>query len=379
MPHDDIDVYEIVSWDGKTWDILYFDYYHQTKIKKAPVNYTFAEKVEGLTGINFSLSTFPIGIYEATQQCAEKMIGLPAANPKMRGLDTKSFKRSVAFEGEIRLIQEELAASIKFEPNQPDKKSISSNQGSKSGNKPLYDIPMDNISREFGACWNHAMEYIENQSQGRHYWLKGSLHPPFLEHFSFRFGNQLYYVRIEDKDGDLEIPGTLAGLLQIADKCKGYPCIMPMKRSAGKWIPSQSDWGLVHARTSHVICPTDLVSNSEIEMTDWELHDFAVQVVRDNLKGKEIMSWNSNPEVTPSLWFVGNTGPEWVVVKAARYPVGKVPYPENIRDIANNCSRIARKGYFAGVSFCNKENISAPLYRGHGFHIRYTGLEEVGI
>jgi hypothetical protein len=28
------------------------------------------------------------------------------------------------------------------------------------------------------------------------------------------------------------------------------------------------------------------------------------------------MSWQGNPSVDPSIWFVGDSGPEWVVVRA---------------------------------------------------------------
>ena len=58
-------------------------------------------------------------------------------------------------------------------------------------------------------------------------------------------------------------------------------------------------------------------------MTPWEVHDMAVQVVRDYLEkeGFELMSWQGNPEVDPSIWFVGKTRrTEWVVVRPAKFP-----------------------------------------------------------
>ena len=45
-------------------------------------------------------------------------------------------------------------------------------------------------------------------------------------------------------------------------------------------------------------------------MTDWEVHDVAVQVVRDHIVsdlGFELMSSQGKPSVDPSLWFVGET------------------------------------------------------------------------
>ena len=63
-------------------------------------------------------------------------------------------------------------------------------------------------------------------------------------------------------------------------------------------------------------------------MTAWELHDFAVQVVKGQLEkeGYELMSSQGNPGVDPAIWFVGDSkGPEWIVVRAERYPVGATP------------------------------------------------------
>ena len=97
-----------------------------------------------------------------------------------------------------------------------------------------------------------------------------------------------------------------------------------MVRRGGSWAPDASGWGLLDAQTGTPIDPVALVTDERIEMTDWELHDFAVQIVRGELQkdGKELMSWTGNPAVDPAIWFVGDTGPEWIVVRAARYSAG---------------------------------------------------------
>ena len=60
---------------------------------------------------------------------------------------------------------------------------------------------------------------------------------------------------------------------------------------------------------------------------EWEIQSFAVQVVRGQpvKDGRQLMSWNDNPEVNPLLWFVGEAGPEWVVTRAVRYPENEAP------------------------------------------------------
>ena len=181
----------------------------------------------------------------------------------------------------------------------------------------MHDIHMDEVSEEFARCWQAAGVHIQNQAQGAlQSWLRAHLNPPFLEHLSFRLGNQLFFIQLQDVDNALEIPGNLGGLLSVSDGCQGHACLMPMQKIAGEWRCVATGWGLIDARTERTVNPVVLISAEPIEMTDWELQDFAVQVVRNQLEkeGRQLMSWQGNPNVDPSIWFVGDKGPEWVVV-----------------------------------------------------------------
>ena len=248
-----------------------------------------------------------------------------------------------------------------------------------------HEIEMHEVSEEFFKCWKAAGSHIDRQAQGPiQSWLKVSLTPPFLEHLSFRLGNQLFFVRLEDVEGRLEVPGTRQGLLMIADGCKGHPCIMPMRYQAGAWIPDAAGWGIIDARSGREADPTTLVSDERIEMTDWELQDFAVQIVRDHLKkdGKEIMSCQGNPAADPSIWFVGERGLEWVVVRATRYPAKDAAPPDNWNSISSQCSHLGKVGHFASVAVANADDAfdpsgkipPTPLWRGHGMIVRFEGL-----
>jgi hypothetical protein len=251
----------------------------------------------------------------------------------------------------------------------------------------MLEIEMHEVSEEFARCWQAAGRHIEKQAQGPlQSWLKASLNPPFLEHLSFRLGNQLFFIRIEDADGMLETPGSRIGLLAVAEGCKGYPCIMRMRYRAGVWAVQAPGWGLLDARTGEMIDPSALISDERIEMTDWELNDFAIQLVRDHLQksGRKLMSWTSHPEVEPSIWFVGGSGPEWVVVRAVRYPRLKAAPPTNWKQIANRCARLGTVGHFASVSVANANDAfdpsgsvpPEPLWRGHRMIARFDGLED---
>jgi hypothetical protein len=252
----------------------------------------------------------------------------------------------------------------------------------------MYDIEMQAMSQEFLKCWEAAFVHLNNQVQeGIRFWLRAHPYPPFLEHLSFRFGNQLFFVRVEDVDGKVEGPGSLRGLHAVAKGNRGYACLMPMKKKifGGEWAPCKIGWGLLDASRNEPIDPVSLVTDEKIEMTPWEIQDMAVQVVREYLErqGYQLMTWQGNPDVDPAIWFVGDSkGPEWVVVRATRYPEKQAPRPPNWQAIADMCARTSRIGHFASVAmvsteqrFESKSEQAIPLWRGHCMYVRFTGLE----
>jgi hypothetical protein len=82
----------------------------------------------------------------------------------------------------------------------------------------MYEIPMERASEEFAGCWQAAGAHLQRQAQGPiRMWLKANLFPPFLEHLSFCPGNQLFFVRVEDADSRLEVPGNRDLLTTVAE------------------------------------------------------------------------------------------------------------------------------------------------------------------
>ena len=252
----------------------------------------------------------------------------------------------------------------------------------------MHNIEMQEMSPEFLKCWQAAGTHLNKQAQGGiQSWLRAHPYPPFLEYLSFRLGNQVFFVRVEDAHKRDDGPSTMRGLMSIADGCKGQACILPMKKKflGGAWVAERGGWGLVDARTGASVDPVMLITDQKIEMTDWELQDFAVQVVRDQLEkeGYQLMSWQGNPDVDPAIWFVGQSKrPEWVVVRAVRYPHNHVAKPANWAAIAAGCAHMSDVGHFAQVAFASTEQpfgeegeAPVPLWRGHGVHVRYVGLE----
>ncbi len=245
------------------------------------------------------------------------------------------------------------------------------------------DIEMNGASDEFARCWTAAGRHLNASAQGEiRSWLRAHLSPPYLEHLSFRLGNQLFFVRVEDDDDQLQVPGNRMGLEMVANACAGYACLMPMKRGKKGWVPVYPGWGLVDLTTGRLINPAVLITDDEIEMTDWELQDFAVQVVRSELEdnGRKLMSWQSNPEVNPAIWFVGDSGPEWVVVRAVRYPEDEAAVPDNIHEIAEHCSHMSRVGHFVSVGVVCMDGFQTgedKLLRGYRLMPIFSGLTSI--
>ena len=252
----------------------------------------------------------------------------------------------------------------------------------------MYEIEMHEMSVDFRPCWKAAGLLLSKQvDDGLQTWLRAHPYPPFLEHLSFRLGNQLFFVRVEDVDGNSIGPGNSEGHITAARYGNGRACVLPMKKKflGGAWVADMPGWGLIDATTRKPIDPISFVTDEKIEMTQWEVHDMAVQVVRDYLKneGFEMMSWQGNPEVDPAIWFVGKTKrPEWVIVRSTTFPANNAARPSNWQAIAAGCAKLSNTGHFASVAivsadqpFVSVDEKPVPLWRGHAMHVRFTGLE----
>jgi len=103
----------------------------------------------------------------------------------------------------------------------------------------MYEIEMNEISKAFFPCWKAAGIHLSKQVDGGiQSWLRAHPYPPFLEHLSFRLGNQLFFVRVDDVDGNVQGPGNPRGFITAASSANGRACILPMKKKlfGGAWV-----------------------------------------------------------------------------------------------------------------------------------------------
>ena len=152
---------------------------------------------------------------------------------------------------------------------------------------------------------------------------------------------------------------------------------MPMRFAAGSWTPVSEGYGLRHAETDEVIIPDDYKPDGPVLMTAWEIQDFGVKVVIDHIEndlGYKVLMSQSHPDLSPSIWFKGEHGKEWVVVHTSAYPDTKPIFEYDVQDVAEDCTKSlwGIVGHLAEVSFCSSDqefyegSKPLPLLRGEG-------------
>ena len=102
---DETDAFEVVSFDGSVWDILFLHPYHPRKSRKAPTGYTIAQgrdRQDIFRGTNEWVDGFPRHIQDAARDAFQQWIGLPMRNPELRRvLETVSFRRPASHQTKL--------------------------------------------------------------------------------------------------------------------------------------------------------------------------------------------------------------------------------------------------------------------------------------
>jgi len=253
----------------------------------------------------------------------------------------------------------------------------------------IHEIKTNEISLDFKKCWTGARKHLIATSEGENCrFIRNSLTPILLDHFSFTLGNQIFFIHVNDADNQIDPPSTVDGCIYASKMGKGIPCILTMKKISDEhWIPANSGWGLRHARTDEPVHPRDLLTNDDIEISDWEVQDIGLRRIVADIKksGGTIVSFNSDPTVKPSLYFEDEHNTlHFVVLSTSRYPFE----PKLSEDITSEIKK--RSGYFISSGFRAEITLVSaddpfdpnaksngnylPLIRGKGYHQKFTGL-----
>jgi hypothetical protein len=248
----------------------------------------------------------------------------------------------------------------------------------------IYQIHNPEMTPGFIEAWRAAAEHLQSEIDGKINWLSPSPYDIKGSHLTFGLGNQIFFVFVEIDDRPFETMEAM--FLKCAAKANAVACIMPM-RKAGTGFESVSEGaGLVDAHTRVPIDPVSRVTSEPIEMSDWEVHDFGIQIVAAQLKkeGKDIKNTQSHVDIDPSIWFEDRGSAGCVVVRVVRYPTKDAPRPPSLQDMADTVHRRDMTCFFASVGIASSEQSKPeiaervlPLMRGRMMTANFEGLEEV--
>ena len=220
-----------------------------------------------------------------------------------------------------------------------------------------YDIKPFSITPDFKACWMAAGKHLNLRVRDAGAsWLRAEL-PPFREHLSFALGNQIFFLQIMDaqspKNGWVQ-PDRLNSVVKDAN---GIGCLMPMRLENETWRPIELGWGLIDYRSKEPINPFELVTDEQVEMTQWEIHDVGIQAVRQHLvkTGWKIDSWQNDLHVDPSIFAHKDGQLSGFVVRTSNLGPDKAGRPANASNIAEQMRERGWGAKFVGMKVASHD------------------------
>lgn len=243
-----------------------------------------------------------------------------------------------------------------------------------------------------------------NSSYDGFKWIKAELTYPSFDNITFAFKNSIFSVVIElmNDEGSSFTIQQKDRLLKACEENNLIPCTFRLKfrektdnffgRLKGnkdqfdyELAPLEQDWNLYDARTNQRINPLNVGSNEKTRMSKWELSNFAIQIVRNDLEkeGNEIISFCDLPEVNPQIWFKNKKAEvAWVIVKHIKNENEK-DYKEWVGLEYRSPQLKPYDGYFASVQIIPSvgwngvTEFTSDLYRGDAMYVNYKGLERI--
>jgi hypothetical protein len=252
----------------------------------------------------------------------------------------------------------------------------------------MYPIEQSAPSPAFVEAWRFAGRDLSAQGQGALNWVRDHLHPPLTDHLSFRIGNQIFCILInETGSGPCSVSRAEEDrLVAFCERHRLIACRYDLRRAPdGLHAKEGAGWNLVGLPGGCPINPVALVSDERILMSAWEIHDFGLQIVRRHLADNNcvVTSYQNMLDLDPGVWFEKEGHLHWCMVRTVTYPETAAARPANVAIIADSCRKLSPRGYFASVTLASIDDPflgaqhALPLHRGHGVNARFTGLEPV--
>jgi hypothetical protein len=230
-------------------------------------------------------------------------------------------------------------------------------------------------------------------------WIKAELSYPSFDDLTFAYRNSVFSVVIEliDDSGSSFTPKQSERLHKACHENNLIPCLFKIRIKEKKnslferligdksqddyeLIPDGQGWNIYDTITSKINDPMILATEKQTKMSKWELSNFAIQIVRNDLEkeGNHVLSFSDLPEINPQIWFKdkqGNKG--WIIVKHINNE-SDLDYHEWVGLEKENPQLIPYDGFFASVQFYSvNTNSTTDLNRGDGMSINYKGIERI--
>lgn len=230
-------------------------------------------------------------------------------------------------------------------------------------------------------------------------WVKAELTWPSFDHLTFAHGNRVFSVLVDAMEGGRSSISRQAmdRFLEATRENDLVPCVFPVKTET--MSPAASGWNLFDAVELTPLDPQSFDMTGKIVMSEWELRNFVIQIVRDFITqdgASEVLSFTDVLGVDPQVWFQdAQRNRAWVIVRHCPQITGD-EWGEFVGLEETNPQLMPYDGYFAAVSLASSEPVlldldgkiiplserfsgKAPLYRGDGFHIKFEGLKRIHV
>lgn len=274
--------------------------------------------------------------------------------------------------------------------------------------KPGYEIDRPEPSEIFLKARHIAGSQLQgefNKNKGRvpesrdYKWIKAELTYPSFDHLTFGYGNQVFSILVDlcDDGRSTLTERERDRFLKATSENNLVPCrfrvMLPMLR------PTSEGWNLTHFTTGARIIPSEMANDANIPMSEWELRNFAIQVVRNHIEqeGKgNILSFCDVLKIDPQIWFEDTSGNRcWALVRSLKN-ANEAAIPHWVGLEKSNPQLKPYDGFFAGVSLASSAPIlrdtdgnliplserfsgKAPLYRGDQFYVKFDGLQRIHV
>lgn len=230
-------------------------------------------------------------------------------------------------------------------------------------------------------------------------WIKAEFTWPSFDHLTFGYGNQVFSVVVELLEGgqSLMTEKERRRCTEAASAFGLVPCSFAVDVRTMR--PASGGWNLTHLATGRPVNPSEQVTTAPIEMSEWELHNFAIQVVRGYIErdvGGKVDSFCDVVGLDPQIWFKDSRGAKcWVIVRHLRTIVGNEGKQWAGKEKIASALQ-SHDGYFAAVCLASASPVlrdaggnvvplserftgRAPLWRCDPFHVKFEGLQRIHV